>query len=353
MEELAAPTWKGRLIAFGIGLLILVATTELILRIAFPQWRDFYSGWFMRSIIVPGYGLVTTGQPGFDGYFAQNNGDFRVHIKINEFGLRNDERVESADGRIWVVGDSMTFGWGVEEDEIYSSVIARSLNSPVYNIASPGTNICGYQALLARMPDHVIPRTVVMGLILENDISIYDCKKSAALQEAKSETEKSTKSGTDGIKRRLTESSAIYNFIAVSLKRIDVVREILTTLGIIQPTETYKNPLFGSDFDKSVEASVAEIVNFQKMLPKETPFLVVIAPGRFELFNEDELYSKLRKAIGQALAEHGIDFVDPYDAFQEAGYKPTHFAHDGHWTAVGHRLAGEAAAKRLRTLLAP
>jgi len=44
------------------------------------------------------------------------------------------------------------------------------------------------------------------------------------------------------------------------------------------------------------------------------------------------------------LASRGIAVIDPYDRFVAAGFGPTHFAHDGHWSALGHRLAGEAAA---------
>jgi hypothetical protein len=353
-NEAPALTWKGRLIALGIGLFILLIAAEVILRIAMPHWREFYSGWFMRAINIPSYGLISTGEPGFDGYFAQNNGDFRVHIKINDFGLRSNEPVEKADGRIWVVGDSMTFGWGVEENEIYSSVLAKHLQQETFNIASPGTDICGYQALLSRMPDNLTPRAVVMGLILENDIGEYNCDKRAARQAAAFKAENSKKSGAVSvmsIKRQLTENLALYNFMAVSLKRVNIIREVLTAIKVIKPTDNYKNPIFGNDFDKVVDNSVAKIVKFQKMLPKGTPFLVVIAPGRFELRNGDPLYARLRKAIGLVLGKHEIVAVDPFDSFRKVGYGPTHFAHDGHWTVLGHQLAGEAVAERLSKML--
>ncbi len=348
MEDPVAPTWKGRLIATAVGLIILLIMAEVVLRIAMPHWREYYSGWFMRAISVPGHGIVSTGIPGFDGFFAQNNGDFRVHIKINEFGLRNKEPVEKADDRIWVVGDSMTFGWGVEEEEIYASVIAKNIGQATYNIASPGTDICGYQALLARMPKTTHPRAVVMGLILENDIYAYDCQKKARRQERmpKSETKESF-----GLKRWLTKNTAAYNFLAVSLKRVNILHELLKAVGIVLPVDTYKNPLSGASMGDAVKRSVNEIETFRKMLPDGTPFLVVIAPGRFELRTGDTLYAELRQAIRKALEASNIIFVDPFDAFFEAGYQPTHFAHDGHWTALGHQLAAREATQLLKRML--
>jgi len=356
MDEIQSPTWKGKLTALLIGLVLLTGITEGVLRTLMPHWQEFYSGWFMQVVHVPDHGIVTTGKPGFDGYFAQNNGDFRVRIQINDFGLRNTEPVSNADGRIWVVGDSMTFGWGVEANERYSGVIADKVGLKTYNVASPGTDLCGYQALLANMPNNLTPRAVVLGLILENDIAIYDCVERASRhkEQVQQDPEMTFLSGDTLIdKRVLTKYSAIYNFVAVSLKRVDLFKEILSFVGIIKPINTYRDPLAGEEFDRSVASSIAEIETFRKMLPADTPFLVVVAPGRFELNSGDALYSRLRKAVVGALTDKGIPVVDPFESFKKAGYGPTHFAHDGHWTVLGHRLAGDAAAERLRTLAGP
>ncbi|MCH8898312.1 MAG: 2-oxo acid dehydrogenase subunit E2, partial [Chloroflexi bacterium] len=61
---------------------------EVLLRFAMPDWRDFYSGRFMRKIVVSGHGVVSTGRPRFDGIFAQNNGDFRVRITVNDLAVK-------------------------------------------------------------------------------------------------------------------------------------------------------------------------------------------------------------------------------------------------------------------------
>jgi len=153
------------------------------------------------------------------------------------------------------------------------------------------------------------------------------------------------------IKRFLTANTAIYNFIAVSLKRVDIVRTILTSLNIIKPTLTYKNPLQGKKFAQSVNATVREILAFKSMLPTGTPFTVLIAPGRFELKNDDALYKKLRIAVKSRLEQAGITAVDPFQEFNQAGYAPTHFAHDGHWTALGHKIAAKTLAPVLKAQL--
>ncbi|MDP7242039.1 MAG: hypothetical protein QF639_04685, partial [Rhodospirillales bacterium] len=61
----------------------------------------------------------------------------------------------------------------------------------------------------------------------------------------------------------------------------------------------------------------------------------------------DAFYKRLRLAMREALRSRGIAIIDPYEGFVNAGFQATHFAHDGHWSALGHRLAGEAASRWL------
>lgn len=53
-------------------------------------------------------------------------------VRINALGLRSPEvapRPEPGVRRVLVLGDSMTFGWGVEEHETYSRVLEQMLNA--------------------------------------------------------------------------------------------------------------------------------------------------------------------------------------------------------------------------------
>lgn len=342
MDDAPKLTRKGRVIAVGVGFLLFVFAAEGVLRIAMPHWREFYSGWFMQVTDVPNHGTVTTGRPGFDGFFAQNNGDFRVRIQVNDFGLRNPEPATEAGGRVWFVGDSMTFGWGVERNEIYSAVAGRMGKFPTYNVASPGTNVCGYQALVARMPEGALPRAVIVGLILENDITAYDCRK--AVREARTAEKTSAK----GLKAFLTRNTALYNFFAVSLKRVGFVRDTLAALGLIAKEHTYSRALSESGMAAATERTAVEIEVIRNALPAGTPFAVLIAPARFEVRDGDAFFRKLRLSMLAALAKRGIPAIDPVKVFTGAGFEPTHFTHDGHWSPLGHKLAGQAAAEWLR-----
>lgn len=343
------PTLKGRLIAVAVGMVLLVVASEGILRVVMPHWREFFSGWFMRPVLVPDHGIVFTGRPGFDGYFADNNGDFRVRIRINDFGLRNPDPPTAAAGRVWFVGDSMTFGWGVEENEMYSSVAGRLAKVPTYDVASPGTDVCGYQALLARMPAAARPKAVIVGLVLENDIADYDCRKAAESDAAKLAAGGATGISDSNVKQFLMKRTALYNFLAVSLKRIELVRHALVAFGLIKQEHAYRPTLHGAETAKAVEKTAAELEAFAKMLPAGTPFAVLVIPARFEIRDGDLNYRRIREGTERALTRRGIAFIDVFEVFKRAGFGSTHFAHDGHWSPLGHELAGDAVASWLRS----
>lgn len=336
-------TWRGRLAAVAIGVLFLAIAAEGMLRLAMPNWREYHSGRFITRVVVPGLPVTSMGVPGFDGWFAQNNGDFRVRVRINEFGLRNDEPVAAANGRIWVLGDSMSFGWGVERDRAYTQILTERLGRPTYNVATPGSTVCGWQTLYSRMPNDVKPAALVVGLTIENRMGIFDCQAEAATPPSTSEPVAVSVSGT---KAFLTEHSALYNFFTVSLKRIASVQVALMRIGLIN--DPGKLLLHGQDPARAPEMIVStarEIVQLRALAPADRAFVVALFPARFELRDGNTYFRDLRLGVADALQKQGVSTIDLFEDFKAAGFEATHFAHDGHWNSLGHRIAGEAIAR--------
>ncbi len=335
-------TLGGRLLAVIIGVIFFFGVSEVALRFIFPSWNEFGHR-FYKVVSEPGHGTFLMGKPNFDGYFSQNNGDFRTHLRINRVGLRNDEPVQAADKRIWVIGDSMAFGWGVDRKNIYTAKLARYLGLPTYNVASPGTDLCGYQGLLSRMPDNIKPKAVVLGLILENDIRKYDCGLRAERQAANP-----TKLNVEHFslsKQWLTDHLAIYNVLTNSLKRVPALNNFLVKIGLSKNSHGYRGFINDAAFNESVVTTIKEIVNLRKMLSMDVPFVVLVAASRFEIRDDDSFYRKLRLSILSKLETKGIPYVDTLVPFKEVGFESTHFMHDGHWEPLGHDIAGKALAK--------
>jgi hypothetical protein len=323
-------------------MLFAIVVMELGLRLMMPGWNEYFSGRFMDAIHPPGWPGTSIGRAGFDGWFSQNNGDFRIHIHINQFGLRNDEEVEAAANRLWVVGDSFTFGWGVERQETYGAVMGQRLGLPSYNVASPGTGVCGWQTLLGRMPKDIRPAAVVVGLTVENRVVPMDCAA-----DAKKSAESLAPAPSPGFdvltaKMFLTEHFAIYNFFAVVLKRVDVVTLVLEKLNIINDARLVEFHNSTPEQLMSGLASTAfELERLRAMLAPGTPFVVMVIPTRFEIRDDLPLHREMRLGVEAEMAKRGIDYVDMIDAFKAVDHTKTSFAHDGHWTPLGHQIAAE------------
>lgn len=345
-------TVKGIVLAVFISLIASIGLSEALLRLVMPHWREFYSGRFMSPVALPGYTPVMAGRPGFDGYFAQNNGDFRIRIQLNELGHRNPEQASEATGQIWAIGDSMTFGWGVERAEMYSEVLEKKLGVPVYNLASPGTDICGYQTMVAQMPKDARPAAIVVGLILENDVRMYDCPAEAKASAAAQMVRPDTGGGLSllEIKQYATQKSALYNFFAVSLKRVALVQDILVRLRLLNKPHAVQKKIESEKLPELAASTVNELVRLKSMLPPASSFLVMVVPTRFEIRDSMPLHWDLRRAIETELVGRGISSVDPLDAFKAKGFDATHFRHDGHWSVLGHRIAAEAIAGSLQMM---
>lgn len=351
-------TAKGAIVALIVGGFLAIAVAETAIRLLMPDWRSFSSARFMTSAMDVPLGLAI-GKPGFDGTFAQNDGDFKVRIRINQFGLRNGEPVSAADGRVWIVGDSMAFGWGVERDRIYTAVAQRVSGMPTYNVASPGTDIIGYQRLVRRMPKSLTPRAVVVGVILENDLADYAARREARRRAGGRSPDRSEAGSWFGsvswigVKYRLTKASALYNFVTIAVKRSEGLRRFLIRFGVIAREHAYKESLETLDIATFIPSSADELLRLKAMLPAKTPFAVLIAPTRFEIRDRNPKSIRMRKVLSAALASRGIAVIDPIGKFLEAGFRAAHFRHDGHWSPRGHDIAGRAVAKWLGTVFGP
>ena len=62
------------------------------------------------------------------------NREFDTRLEINSLGVRDSEAALEAP-RIVVTGDSFAMGWGVEQDETLSAVLARETGEPTLNLA--------------------------------------------------------------------------------------------------------------------------------------------------------------------------------------------------------------------------
>lgn len=133
---------------FGAGLLLSVLAAELLLH------------WFNPSSSLPKNGLVdgeryTWGHP----------------VRINSFGARDEEPVvPKPEGtyRVLVLGDSLTWGAGIAEEERYTEAAAAGSGLEIINFAREGDPLVEYRDRLFEFGDTLQPDRIVVGFSIND-----------------------------------------------------------------------------------------------------------------------------------------------------------------------------------------
>jgi len=353
MSDISSPkrSFGGNIIAVLVGLILFVFAAEFFFRVATPNWSEYSIRRILTQVSTSNHAQITIGKPNYNGFYAHNTGDFRIHISVNEFGSRNSQPVSSANGQLWTFGDSMTFGLGVEAPETYAELFESSTNLGVYNFSAPAGDICSYQIMADRIPKTLKPKAVIVGLFLENDTVIKSCPT----QFSKTETHKSKTIIPNGLssllsaKNLLTKYSALYIYIAISIKKSDLLKQFLIEVGLVAREHDKISHSPTELIIKRAERTTIEVLNLRQRFPVDTPFVVLLIPARHDIRDGDQYFKELRNSVVRELRKSGIPVTDPFAQLKAAGFKRVHFVHDGHWTRVGHKIAASVLANWFKT----
>jgi hypothetical protein len=165
---------RAGIIVSGVSLLVSIGGVELVLRLLDPFGISYYelAGDYVRNKL-PDAQLVFWHNPSWEKRYGD------VLVTYKEQGLRDRPILPKAEGeyRILALGDSVTLGWGVQQDQIFTSRLDRllpgRLQRPVRVINS---GVCGYNTVqevtyfnregITLQPD------LVMLTYVQNDIEV-------------------------------------------------------------------------------------------------------------------------------------------------------------------------------------
>jgi len=168
--------WGARLLAVGVALGAALLAAEWLL----PE-----PALLQGAIWRQARGSIEEHAPGrlrpkahFTG--VQTVGGGRQHVRHNALGMRGPEVGPRQPGevRVLFVGDSITYGTGVQEDETFALRLAGPLGAALGRrvttgiSACPGFGVRDHADLLARVQDAFAPDLVVACVFVENDL--YD-----------------------------------------------------------------------------------------------------------------------------------------------------------------------------------
>jgi len=292
-----------------------------------------------------GYRLVPNYEMGY------KTSDFDSFVKINSEGLRDYEHQKDKDPntfRILVLGDSFTFGVGVNLEDSYSKVLESMLNQSydsggnkkkyeVINAGIEGFGTGQEYIYLEELGIRYKPDLVIVGLF-SNDIN-----------DVMSEIPNSTFTKT-WLKNHLYVLSYLRGLHKILLIRS---KDVKTTFFQIYQ-EQYP-PEFKAAIQKTKEY-LMKVHDFSYSNGAKT--LILIVPSCFEIdrlewdkkgfgrLYSDDFFNKNMSKFSDIFTEFGKEKSVPtltlLPTFRNSNIRPLYFTHDPHWTKEGHRLAAES-----------
>lgn len=316
----------------------------------------------------PRFGYI--GKPNFAARF--HTPDFNVLVEHNELGFRR--HVYGSEARpdrpaLYVLGDSFTWGWGVEQGQVYSDLIARQAGD-AYSVLNFGLSATGtvQQAAIfdSYVRDQLKPGDTVLVAAFSNDFPdnlhtpLRGVVENGQVRILDVDIEPS-----QAVKRWLKENCRTFNVIAYAID-----------LHMLQFKRRQEEAVWRTqvkpDSNLSLPRDSAEYLVMRETLRRVQQdcrlrgarFIAAYIPGHAEIGESMEidvmhLWSQAgyREAFFNIAEEIELETIDllPYflDAKRSGHCGRTTFARDMHWNDAGHAVAADAIAGVLAGRPAP
>ena len=294
-----------------------------------------------------------------------SHGDFHFSYTTDEKGFRNSGAwPKSAD--IVAVGDSMVFGYGVENDQGWLALLsAKYPDKRIVNLGLIGASPQQYSRVYETFGDPLKPKLLLYCLFPGNDID--DARRFDDWLKAGSPGnydvwrffEGQTPESTTGL-RYLLGKSYLVAFLRETLNNISVSEELrgktfeladgnrvrLIPSLVAQTTER------GQPGKPAYELVMNAIEQTQALTAKsDTQLLVLLIPTKEEIYLPvfGEPSPDPIGPFAAALEERGIAHLDMTPYFQERAKqgKQLYFELDGHPNAAGYQLMADAVSAYL------
>ncbi len=335
-KRFRARQWLFRLITVCMSLLIGLLFAEMLLRIC------GFSGFKGIAYSMPDPELSHVNKPLAN--VEVRGVDFRYKVRINSLGFRGDELRSSADTRVLLIGDSYTFGQGVDDDETIAVRLQQLLNqSENVGIEVINAGVYAYGALQAkgmamRHWDTIRPDVVVFthcGNDFADDLRYKDGRY------------KRLRAAIPG-RRFLRENSALYSVVKPK------ILSILSSVGIynmqLRFEEAGEGNLvsdLGAEWQKGRDATCGALLELSHICEEREARFFVTSVG-FSSTEDGLRLSSDAQTVNEFCAANGIEFLDPRISFPTGMTEPWHNETSvGHFSPLGNRLFADSLYSEL------
>jgi len=283
-------------------------------------------------------------------YLPGTHRDGGVTLTINSLGLRGPElEIPKPAGmrRLITTGDSSVFGFGVEDDEVFSSVAADMLGDQVEAVVGATPGYSTYQSLnllrlrgLSTEPDLF----VIGNLWSDNNFDAFVDKETIA-------TLTGYEQSASGALQRALTSSAIFRVADWKLRvrpQIEKVRVVDWQQSSEDRGQIGLRRVSINDYAENLD----HLVDIAKSTDADVVFLLLsnnedLGPGG-EDARAMKAWTPYREVMRETAQRHGAPVIDVPELFRASGLsKEDLFLDKMHPTTKGHRIIGEALGKLL------
>jgi lysophospholipase L1-like esterase len=335
------------LATLAVSTVLCFLAAELALRLISPV-QTFVNP--AGSFHQPDRELGWTGTPNLKARFRKVDFDVLVYSDATGFRTRKSNAEPTLGSPvIAVLGDSFTWGWGVENGEVLTDAMQNELG-PHADVRNFGVNAYGtFQELLLlhRLLTNGLSPQYVFAMFYQNDLynNLDDDPWQPSLAVAGTNVtvrnypvaKRSVSPLKQLVKKSHLLSSIAYAFNFTKAKRrVRRLEDVAFVDG-----EVAEAPRRAMAYCLKELGSVCQAAGIQLWF--------VYIPSFHDV--QMETVSETRKALRTLCGEQGVRLMDLTSDFRkEAAGQPArfYFPHDAHWNAEGHRLAGEVLANLIK-----
>jgi hypothetical protein len=284
--------------------------------------------------------------------------EFEMAIRTNDEGLRSSPASTAAGPTVLFIGDSFTFGWGVDQQRRFSERIGQSLGD--IRIVNAGHWMYAFDQQLVLLKELVAryrPAVVVQGFYWLHVRTLYNHHDVRGRDGALRAVEvPSLRVDDNGVLRFHSEwvddpplGSQLVALLARSLLNRDLRRQAATWVEYMRPGSTADAALWAES-----DALIGETIAYLRTAGiAYVPFLIptsveVGGTGWSQVGWQEKnpppgVDTGLpARRLTTIFRKYGTNPVDLVPTLRTRGGPALYFAADGHWNEQGHTAAGTA-----------
>ena len=347
-----ARKWLFYALSSSVSVLLMLAILEVTLRLLWPQiFLPHPQGMYSRDDDI---GYVLT--PDFDGEFR--GAEFRVSVRTNNTGLRGIDLRPLAKNsvRILCLGDSFTWGWGVNDNETYPAELEKLLQIryPRLDVQVLNAGVSGYGTdeeleFLKKRGADLKPDIVISQFFSGND---FDDNRHAAsrsteirdgmlfqIHQTVSQQQPAWLKTVNWLKQRSHLAHMVSNRIGY----------LAMGLGLLDELERPLSKYFTEEDGRRATDHLIEISKVAHNLGAR--MLFVFVPEKIQVLSRPQDPLRAAALVQEAAMIADVPSIDlTPELVKTENLDKLYFVQDAHWTSKGHKWMAQILSEGIGDL---